>query len=115
MNMQRLIGHTRTVALMTVCAMFSLTGCGGGSLEEYGQDTSSVNTQSHANTVNQPVGDARANMASRADTGSFTLNPTSQFNGFNPGIWNDAKSWDECDCGDQSKPLPKTMPWNKAG
>jgi hypothetical protein len=104
--------------LSTVIAMTLLTGCGGGSENysgnsvgtEYSQTSGTADQQSYYGTANYPAAASTGSLAS-----SFTLNPTENFQGFNPEIWNDHKSWYECNCGNNQLASPKTMPWNTAG
>lgn len=139
------ITHPRRLAcaIGTACTMLMLSGCGGGPPEAYPDtleaaaevqslpaEAGAANPQPSADTTAQAsqklqaaqaartlhhAGNARIQSARRMDATSFTLNSSTQFKGFNPQVWNDHKSWYECDCGRKSQAQPSTMPWNPAG
>lgn len=87
-------------AWVATCVAFVLSGCGGS------VPVSDMEQAPRLHQVRATGG------AMHADTKSFTLNPTSQFKGFNPETWNDDKSWYECECGDNPRRAPRTMQWN---
>lgn len=109
-------------AWLAAGVMFLASGCGGGTLAVNGEADGgradaaqgAAPAQFHAaqHVATTDAAPAQAVTGARGDTTSFTLNPTAQFKGFNHQIWNDNRSWYECDCGDKPRPLPKTMPWN---
>ncbi len=130
------ISHPRRLAcaIGAACSMLILSGCGGGAPEAYpdaaadGQsrpaEALAASPQAPAGTAAQVRHDtynshtahhARTLTTKRMDGASFTLNSSAQFKGFNPQVWNDHKSWYECDCGRKSQAQPNTMPWNPAG
>jgi hypothetical protein len=70
----------------------------------HAQETALQPVQYSASGSSQPV---------HADANSFTLKPAKEFKGFNPELWNDRKTWDECDCGRHPQPQQsKVMSWN---
>ncbi len=80
-----------------VFAGFFATGCGG---------TPEHPTDDAANNTSQKASSSYA--AHGASVGSsFTVNPTEDFNGFNPDVWNSQQSWVECNCGNGSFAEPK--------
>lgn len=113
--------HAVTLALGSACLTFALTGCGGTAPEDYSAQFEGMETtQTGQNAASKPpVYSGTASQAGtaiyRADTSSFTLNPTEQFSGFNSDSWNGNKAWYECDCGDTPRGAPDTMPWNPGG
>ncbi|HCY64229.1 MAG TPA: hypothetical protein DHV59_15690 [Oxalobacteraceae bacterium] len=108
MNMPK-INRQSWGILASACTALLVSGCGGG--------VEAVGTAQEA--ALQPVlysGGAATAMGSstsaHADTESFTLQPATEFKGFNPEVWNDNKAWYECDCGKHSQPQPRKMEWN---
>lgn len=106
--------------LASVFVMAFLTGCGGvpeGYVAEPAetgstQASGNVQQQNDYEAAKQAVLASQAAINAGAITSSFTLNSTQDFRGFNPEIWNDKKSWYECNCGDDMPELPRKMPWN---
>lgn len=100
--------------------MALLAGCGGvpeGYVDESveadsTQASGNVDQQNNYGSANQAVVASQAAINAGAITSSFTLNSTQDFRGFNPEIWNDKKSWYECNCGNDLPELPRKMPWN---
>jgi hypothetical protein len=110
-------------AVASVTAIALLTGC-GGTPEAYigksvgaghSQTSGTSNQPTYYGTGNQPDLSSYPAASAGSLASSFTLNSTENFKGFNSEIWNDDKSWYECNCGNNQPKSPKTMPWNTAG
>lgn len=90
-----------------VCALLFLTACGGGPAPDSqasGTDAMHATTRvSYAPDQERPVQamPVRTKAVYQVDSSSFTVSPTSQFKGFNHGMWNGPRSWTECDCGSE--------------
>lgn len=93
-----------TFLLMLIFFVFFNTGCGG--TPEYPVDEASGNSVSQTSNASYAA-DQMNSLSS-----SFTVNPTDNFNGFNPEDWNRQQSWVECNCGNNRPAEPQIMTWN---
>lgn len=91
--------------LASACTIALVSGCGGG-VEPIAiaQEAGLQAAQYSLPADKQPA---------HVTADSITVNPTKEFNGFNPELWNDRKAWYECDCGRHPQPQQaKVMTWN---
>jgi hypothetical protein len=114
-------GYRWTCLIASICVGGLLTACGGTPGPEANTPAQTADVQQSAVSAKAAAPDGAsastpgpANVQG-ADPSSFTMNSSSDFKGFNPGLWNDHRSWYECDCGNDPHPLPRTMPWNGEG
>jgi hypothetical protein len=113
---------TRDIRTWSVISMTALLmmGCGGGGSIEKTEDkpvmasAQTVETQKVAYGPIKPASNAkRSGSKAKVASSSFTVNPTENFSGFNPDVWNSRSSWTECNCSNtQSGPPPKIVTWN---
>ncbi|TCS36235.1 hypothetical protein EDC30_10752 [Paucimonas lemoignei] len=104
--MQSLFIRQRSLAILaSICTALLTTAC-GGSVEP-------VDAEQEASMQPVQYAVSGAERAVEADPNSFTLKSAKDFNGFNPELWNDHKTWTECDCGKQPRhQQAKIMTWN---
>jgi hypothetical protein len=115
--------HLSAHSLPHIIVITFLTGCGGVPEGYTGEPTGNeppqafhiLNQQNVNGTTGQQALSEKAATSSGSLASSFTLNPTENFKGFNPEIWNDQKSWYECNCGYSRSEMPKRTPWNTTG
>ena len=84
-------------------ALFN-TGCGG--TPDGPADEASGSSYSQTSEATYAAG------VTKSAASSFTVNPTENFNGFNPEDWNNQQSWVECNCGNTQGKEPQIMTWN---
>jgi hypothetical protein len=96
-----------------VCATAFLAACGGAAgPNDAGPHADAMYAMTEvAHTSQAKDMPVRSRAVFPADPASFTLNPASQFKGFNHGMWNRPRSWTECDCGSDS--TPAAGPWGR--
>lgn len=104
--MQSLLFRQRSwLILASACTVLLTAGCGGNA------ESLDTTQQPLLHSVQYDVSGTA--QAAQANPNSFTLKPAREFNGFNPELWNDHKSWTECDCGRQpQRQQAKVMTWN---
>lgn len=93
------------LSALLLSAVFT-AGCGG--TPDHPADAAAGDQ--YLQTANASHAPARS--ASAASASSFTVNPTENFNGFNPEVWNSQQSWVECNCGNNKPAEPQIMTWN---
>jgi hypothetical protein len=91
--------------LASASAAILVSGCGGGvESGDVAQDSALQPVQYSVIDTSQP---------DHGTSDSLFVKPGSEFNGFNPELWNDRKAWYECDCGRHpQKQKAKIMTWN---
>lgn len=87
-----------------VFAAYFTTGCGGTP----GHSMEDISGNGYSQTSNVSHSTAKTDSVAS----SFTVNPTDDFNGFNPERWNSQQSWTECNCGNNKSVEPRIMTWN---
>lgn len=104
--MQSLLFRQRSwIILASVCTVLLTAGC-GGSVEP-------IDTAQEPSLQPVQYAVSGSEHGVQANPNSFTLKPAKEFNGFNPELWNDRKSWTECDCGRHpQRQQAKVMNWN---
>jgi hypothetical protein len=90
--------------LTLIFSVFLITGCGGTPDNPVDDVAGDQYSQTSATSYKE------AQLKSAAS--SFTVNPTENFNGFNPEDWNSQQSWVECNCGNNQNKEPQIMTWN---